>query len=41
MKETLEEINDCIRESLPIMVFVSWLVMVAIIIRGLYTGSIQ
>lgn len=41
MKEWLEEVNDCLRESLPIMLFVSWLIMICIIIRGLYTGAIR
>ena len=39
MKETLEEINDCIRECLPIMVFTSWLIMVMFCIKILYTAS--
>ena len=41
MKEWLEEANDWIREALPLMLFVSWLIMICIIIRGLYTGAIR
>ena len=41
MRDWLEEFNDYIREALPLMVFVSWMIMVAIIIKGLMTGEIR
>ena len=37
----LEKINDYIREGIPIMMFISWVVMIYVIIRGLYTGAIR
>jgi hypothetical protein len=37
----LEKINDYIRESIPLMVFISWVIMICVIIRGLYTGAIR
>jgi len=41
MKRFLEDVNDCIRESLPILIFISWLLIVVIIVRGLYAGWIR
>ena len=37
----LEKINDYIRESIPLMLFISWVIMICVIIRGLYTGAIR
>ena len=41
MKEWLEEVNDWIREALPIMMVVTWLLVVVLLLRGLYTGAIK
>jgi hypothetical protein len=41
MKEWLEEVNNGIREALPIMMVVTWLLAVALLLRGLYTGAIR
>ena len=41
MKEWLQEFNDGLRESLPLLVFSTWLLMVAVIVRGLITGTIR
>lgn len=41
MRDWLEEFNDYIREVLPLMVFVSWMIMVVIIIKGLMSGEIR
>lgn len=37
----LEKINDYIRESIPLMVFISWVILIYVIIKGLYTGAIR
>lgn len=41
MRELLEEVNDWIREALPIMMVVTWLLVVVLLLRGLYTGAIK
>lgn len=41
MRERLEEINDWIRDALPIMMVVTWLLVVVLLLRGLYTGAIR
>lgn len=41
MRELLEEVNDWIREALPIMMVVTWLLVVVLLLRGLYTGAIR
>ena len=37
----LEKINNYIREGIPLMVFISWVILICVIIRGLYTGAIR
>ena len=41
MKEKLEEINDCIRECFPIIIFVSWICMIALCIKVLFNAVIK
>lgn len=41
MRDWLEEFNDYIREALPIMMVVTWLLVVVLLLRGLYTGAIK
>ena len=41
MFDWLEDLNNGLRESLPLMVFATWILVVAIIIKGLVTGEIR
>ena len=41
MRQWFEEINDYIREGLPIMMLVTWILVVIFLLRGLYTGAIR
>ena len=41
MKEKLDEINECIRECFPIIIFISWLCMVALCIKVLFTVTVK
>ena len=41
MFDWLEDLNNGLRDSLPLMVFATWILVVAIIIKGLVTGEIR
>ena len=41
MKEWFEEFNDALKDSLPLLVFITWLLMVVIVVRGLVNGTIR
>ena len=41
MFDWLEDLNNGLRDSLPLMVFATWILVVAIIIKGLVSGEIR
>lgn len=41
MKEWFEEVNEYIREGLPTMMLITWILLVIFLLRGLYTGAIR
>ena len=41
MKEWFKEVNDYIREGLPLMIAISWMCMVVFIIKLLLYGQVK